>query len=282
MKKLSLIQTSQNRKDELERFVKSLNNQVGIDLNQIQLIFVDQEDNKQVFNGLDERIDFVYIKYHHCSLSHARNIGLKYVTGDYVGFPDDDCWYESNTLLQVIKMFSDGYVGVIAKGTDEKRKLTNDFPQSGRLITKYNHCGAISYTIFIKFISKINFDENIGVGSPYGLCSGEETDYLLNVMSVIGTNIYYNPKVEVHHPSNKIGNFEDENHKQYLYARGWGYILRKHNYPLSIVLKSLLRPLGGMLISFFRINKKSFVHSFYLFRGRLEGYIFNINVDGKN
>ena len=61
--KLSLIQTSQNRKDELERFVKFLNNQVGVDFNEIQLIFVDQEDNKQVFNGLDERIEFVYIKY---------------------------------------------------------------------------------------------------------------------------------------------------------------------------------------------------------------------------
>ena len=91
--KLSLIQTSQDRKDELERFVKSLNEQVGIDFNEIQLIFVDQEDNKQIFNDLDKRIDFVYIKYHHSSLSHARNIGLKHVTGDYVGFPDDDCWY---------------------------------------------------------------------------------------------------------------------------------------------------------------------------------------------
>lgn len=81
---LSLIQTSQNRRAELIRFVESLNKQQGIDLSSIQLIFVDQEDNKDVFDNLSKNIEFTYIKYHHCSLSNARNIALQHVKGQFV------------------------------------------------------------------------------------------------------------------------------------------------------------------------------------------------------
>lgn len=42
---LSLVQTSQNRREELKRFLNSLNAQEMIDFKGIQLIFVDQGDN---------------------------------------------------------------------------------------------------------------------------------------------------------------------------------------------------------------------------------------------
>ena len=48
VKKISLIQTSQNRRAELERFVNSLNQQEGIDFSAIQFIFVDQGDNRVI------------------------------------------------------------------------------------------------------------------------------------------------------------------------------------------------------------------------------------------
>ena len=76
---ISLVQTSQNRVKELLRFVESLNAQENIDFSKIQLIFVDQGDCKEAFKNLNPQIHFVYIKYKPSSLSHARNIGLKYV-----------------------------------------------------------------------------------------------------------------------------------------------------------------------------------------------------------
>ena len=87
---LSLVQTSQNRRKELKRFLTSLNAQKGIDFKSIQLIFVDQGDCKESFKNLNAQIHFVYIKYKTSSLSHARNIGLKYVKGEFIAFPDDD------------------------------------------------------------------------------------------------------------------------------------------------------------------------------------------------
>lgn len=274
--KISLIQTSQNRISELARFVRSLNVQMGIDFSQIQLIFVDQENNMEVFDELDKRIDFNYVKYEHCSLSCARNIGLKYATGDYVGFPDDDCWYEPNVLKRVLEHFERGYVGVVARGEDESGKPTNDFPQTSQLLSLYNHCGAISYTIFLKRVDSIIFDENIGVGSPYKLSSGEETDYLLNVMRVVGTLVYYDPCIIVHHPLNGKGNFQKYEIKQYEYARGWGYVLRKNKYPMTIILKSFIRPMGGILLYLFMCNIPRVKHSFYLLKGRLEGYFYKL------
>ena len=103
---ISLIQTSQNRRKELERFVKSLNGQTNIDLSEIQLIFIDQGDNREVFNDLDAKVSFVYHKTERCSLSHARNLGLKYATGKYVAFSDDDCWYAPNTISYALEKTS--------------------------------------------------------------------------------------------------------------------------------------------------------------------------------
>ena len=115
---ISLVQTSQNRVKELLRFVESLNAQENIDFSKIQLIFVDQGDCKESFKNLNPQIHFVYIKYKPSSLSHARNIGLKYVKGEYIAFPDDDCWYVKDTLSKVlIKLNS--HDGVLIKATNE-------------------------------------------------------------------------------------------------------------------------------------------------------------------
>lgn len=270
---LSLVQTSQNRRQELIRFINSLNNQIGIDFSQIQLIFIDQGDNLDLFGKLNPQIKFDYIKHHLCSLSHARNIGLCHVSGEYIGFPDDDCWYEKNTLKNIIDFFSEGYQGVVAKGTDENGILTNDFPSEKKLITMYNHCGAISYTIFLKFIPSLRFDEKIGVGSPFGLSSGEETDYLLQSLYQLGTKMLYDPTIIVHHPSNGIGLFKDSIHKQYEYARGWGYLLYKHKYPFSIILKSFLRPCGGIIVFALNFKFNRVKRSFSLLKGRIEGFL---------
>lgn len=113
---LSLVQTSQNRRQELIRFINSLNNQIGIDFSQIQLIFIDQGDNLDLFGKLNPQIKFDYIKYHLCSLSHARNIGLCHVSGEYIGFPDDDCWYEQNTLKNIIDFFRKDIKELLQRG----------------------------------------------------------------------------------------------------------------------------------------------------------------------
>ena len=270
---ISLVQTSRNRRFELKRFLDTLNAQVGIDFKDIQLIFIDQGDNRDIFREINSEIDFEYIKTAPCSLSKARNIGLKYVKGEYVGFPDDDCWYEPDTLSKVFSLLHSKYDGVVCYGSDENNNPTNSFAQYSQKISKYNHCGAISYTIFLKFIKELSFDENLGVGSSHKFLSGEETDYLIKFLEKSSSDVFYSRDICVHHPLAKSDYFDSETKKAYYYARGRGYLLRKHSYPFILIFKALCRPVGGIILYTICLKIAKANRSWNILKGRFEGYI---------
>ena len=274
---LSLIVTSRNRTSELQRFIKTLNVQRGIDLLSLQLIFVDQEDNKELFNSLDKRVELKYIKYHKCSLSEARNQALPFVNREYVCFGDDDSWYDCDTFQNVFQWLRKGYDGVFGVVMNENGYYCNVFPSDAQRLTYTHHCGAMSASMFLKFDAKLKFDENIGVGSPFNLGSGEETDYLLSYMETHPKfNFYYTPMIVVRHPVNKIEVAESYFNKHYSYARGAGYVLRKHKrLPLSYKILQLVRPACGMIL-FGLTNRVRARKSYYLFKGRIEGYFYKI------
>lgn len=273
----SIIITSINRKRELARFVSSLNTQDSFDLSNFQLIFVDQQDNRYIFDELDSKIDFVYIKYRKCSLSEARNQALPYVKNDIICFGDDDAWYDNNTFNIIDSFLQKGYNGVFGIVENEHNIHVNVFPSQVQRITYTNHCGAMSASMFIKFDSELRFDENIGVGSPYNLGSGEETDYLLTYMEKHPDfNFFFTPEIVVRHPAPKLCADESYFIKNYSYARGFGYVLRKHRkLPLLYKLKQLIRPLGGLIIYSFTNGQKA-KKSFYLLKGRLEGFFYTV------
>ncbi len=270
---LSLVQTSQNRYDELVRFVKSLNAQQNIAFDEIQLIFIDQGENKDVFEELNHSILFCYVKYHQCSLSHARNIGLQYVKGEYVAFPDDDCWYEPDTLYKALAYLKAGkYQGVTGKGTDAKGNLTSIFPENAAELTTTNRCAAISYTLFFKFDKTMRFDEDMGVGSPYNIGAGEETDYLLALMEQKQYRVYYDPTISIHHPTNNIPDKQAILRKTYSYARGAGYLMQKHRFPFASKFKQFVRPFGGIFVHLLKMDMFGAKKSFLILKGRIEGY----------
>lgn len=272
---LSLVQTSQNRRKELKRFLASLNSQKGIDFKDIQLIFIDQGDNKDIFEDINPSIDFMYIKSSPCSLSKARNIGLRYVKGEYVGFPDDDCWYEKDTLYRVMDYLSKGkYQGITGKGTNENGELTSKFLATASVLTQTHSCAAISYTLFFVFKKDLFFDENMGVGSPYNIGSGEETDYLLNLMEKYHFDVYYDPSIVIHHPTNSIYDWQTIKRKTYSYARGGGYLMQKHSFPTSYMLLQFLRPCLGLIVNLFRFDVKASIRSYLNLKGRIEGYFW--------
>lgn len=273
---ISIILTSIDRKMELARFVKSLNEQKNFELSKLQLIFVDQEENKELFNILAPPIEFVYIKYHKCSLSEARNQALPYVKNEIICFGDDDAWYDKETFSRLQDYFREGVDGIIAIAKNEDDRKINVFPDRSQKLTYTNHCGALSISMFLRYDSGIKFDENIGVGSPYQLLSGEETDYLLSYMECHPKfNIVFTPDVVVRHPLGLKQNFDNYLLKNYYYARGAGYVLRKHHMPVSYKLKVFLRPLCGMII-YSILDRFKCKKSFFLLKGRIEGYFYKI------
>lgn len=272
----SIILTSINRKKELRRFVDSLNAQVNFDLSKIQLIFVDQDENNLIFDGLNHNIEFIYIKYHKCSLSEARNQALPYVKNEILCLGDDDAWYDDDTFSMLSSLLTDEIDGVIISAKNEDGILINNFPTKKQWLTYTKHCGALSISMFLRHDRNLMFDENIGVGSAHNLLSGEETDYLLCYMERHpGFKILYTPEITVRHPLAIKQNFDNYLQKNYYYARGAGYVLKKHSLPITYKLRSFLRPLTGIFVYSF-IDRFKCKKSYYLLKGRLEGYFFRL------
>ena len=272
--KLSIIITSINRFDELKRFVDSLNNQVEVDFSLFQLIFIDQGNNECAFSHLNKEIKFEYIKVPSCSLSHARNIGLKRVKGSFVCFPDDDCWLCPNTLWNIVATLDKGYDGVFIKATDKNGIPIGKFPKGKKMVSMFDHCGACSITIFLRYIPELFFDENLGVGSPYNFAAGEETDYIVNYIKKWGGKIVYRDDIIIHHPIGMSSFFDNDYlKKKYNYGRGIGYVLRKNQYKKWRVFLEFSRPLCGMLFYALNLNFRKAKLSIYFLRGKLEGYV---------
>lgn len=269
---LSLIMTSQNRRMELIRYPESLNNQVNVNFDTLQLIFVDQGENSFLLEKFDKRIHVQYLTSERCSLSKARNYALSFAKGKYICFPDDDCWYEPDTLSKALNILDTGsYQGISGVGKDENGTLTSSFPKKRQEITPTNMCAAISYTMFFKFVSTLRFDENMGVGSPYNIGSGEESDYMLNLLKHENFRVLYDPNIVVHHPTSIIYEKKILLKKTYSYARGLGYLMQKHKMPFSYKSRQLLRPILGMTINALCMNWYKVRKSYCNFKGRFEG-----------
>ena len=97
MLKFSLLLATVGRTAELERFLSSLDAQT---YRNFDLIVVDQNPDERLaalVQSYAGRFPVLCVKSTP-GLSRARNAGLRYVSGDVIAFPDDDCWYPPDLL----------------------------------------------------------------------------------------------------------------------------------------------------------------------------------------
>ena len=94
-----------------------------------------------------------YIRNKTKGLSLNRNIALKHCKGDYIGFPDDDCFYSPHVLEEVNKAFLQfNAAKFIAVTTcDSITHEQNHFTKKQFLFKKDIFRNCISYNIFQYF-----------------------------------------------------------------------------------------------------------------------------------
>ena len=266
-KKISLIMATLGRKEEPERFLASLQAQ---SYRNFELIVVDQNEAdylNDIIMSYQEKFALKYIRIQEKGLSKARNIGLKYVTGDILGFPDDDCQYMKDTLEKVEREFSRrnciGITGILVHTPVE-------MPVEKALkINLYNvWTRGISTTMFFKktVVDVVGvFDEMLGVGSgtPYG--SGEETDYMIRILKNNGV-LFNVSSIIVQHPKE---NLKDDKIKEkaYNYSRGRMYVLKKNGYGALFKLCNIIYPLLKCTVYFY--NPLKVRYCWHQFKGRL-------------
>ncbi len=246
----SLIVCTLGRQDELRRLFESLSLQSFRDF---EIIVVDQNAPGHLDEVIDTyraRLSIVHVLAAP-GLSAARNVGLAIATGSLVAFPDDDCWYDPNTLIEMFKRFKDWSSMAIISGrtVDESGKPSASlFLEQPAIVSRKNYlnCGN-SCSIFFRrevFLEIGHFDVRLGVGSGTGFESGEETDILLRALEA-GLTAQYFPDLQVRHKQVDDALTEAHIRRAKGYGRGFGALLRKHRFPVFEIAYRVSRPLLG-------------------------------------
>jgi GT2 family glycosyltransferase len=268
-----LVVSTVGRVAALERLFDSLAKQTH---RRFRVLLVDQNEDGRLDTVVAERedVNVVHLRSER-GLSRARNRALTELAGDLVAFPDDDCVYPADLLERVAARFTrdstlDGLTGRAAgpggrsppSWKTEAAALTDD--------NLWNR--AISYTIFLRreLVSRVgSFDEELGLGSGTPWSSGEEIDYLVRAIRS-GAHIAYEPKLIVTHDEQSLSTSEQRD-RGYRDGASVGYMLRKHRYPLRVVVRMLVRPAGGAFLGLLRRDAARSRFQLATLRGRVAG-----------
>jgi len=254
---LSLVLATYGRCDDVGRMLDSLAVQTDTEF---EVLIVDQNPDgrlrQHVERGLARGLAIRHLRLEQPSLSGARNLGIAHARGEIVGFPDDDCWYESDTLAQVRHAFArggsiDGVVGCWVEQVAASGAETSTASLSYAEWRRFQGKSASSITLFFRsrlFERLGGFDERFGVGQWYG--AAEETDFILRALAS-GARLEHCPVARVHHafslsPTTAL---LVSCRAMRLRGRGTGAIYAKHNMSTWVVLRGIagqvIRPLLG-------------------------------------
>ena len=262
--KISLVGTTQGgREFEVDRLFNSLVGTKGF----LEVVFVDQSESSAIENIVNKYKDTVTIKLIKSgkqSLSKARNLALREVSGNIIGFCDDDAFYEVSQLKKICEVIKSGQ-GICCKVID---KNTNDNygnrtypPKSVSLnfIGVMKNCLSVGVFLAVNdnqaVKSNIYFDERLGVGTELG--GSEETELLFRLLKA-GLNIRYEDEFFVYHDNDdplKVNNLPEKYHK---YAIGYALIVRKYFFSsYGLLGLELMRVFFRCLLGLLVPNKRS-------------------------
>lgn len=276
--KFSLVLATINRTNEIKRFLASLNEQTYRDF---ELIVVDQNTDERVAHIIASYADKFSIKHLRATkgLSRARNVGLRQATGDIVAFPDDDCWYPKDLLMQVVQLFTehpewDGLTGKCEDGNGNpaatRWAVSPDFINC---INVWRTATSVSIFFRQELVRAIgDFDESLGAGAGTAWGSGEETDYVIRAIKN-GYKIFYEPRIVVYHPQPVFVYDSAALKRAISYGAGMGRVLHKHHYPLWFVCYNWLRPAGGAILSCLCCNFHKGEYHWAVLKGRVKGWL---------
>lgn len=253
--KISLITTSvDNSHFHLSKLMMSLEQQI---YRNFDVVFVNQTEKHFDHQKYNFQVKEIVAKVK--GLSEARNLGLQSVEGDIISFPDDDCFYEDNTLEMVAKTFFQhrNVSFVFANHIDPKTNISQNsqFLSENKMINIKNITLSNSITIFVKTndFAKIKFDEDMGQGAKYG--SAEECDYILQAIKFSKEGIF-SSKIHVNHPG--FDNYSAiSSQKAYQYSLGLAHYWCKHRKVLGntkFIYNLFIKPIIGFIFAVLLIS----------------------------
>jgi glycosyltransferase involved in cell wall biosynthesis len=276
--RISLVVATVGRTEELRRLISSLEAQTHRDF---EVIVVDQNADERLLPVLQDfagRIDLRHVRLPGPpGASRARNLGIRYITGEVTGFPDDDCWYSEDFLRQVHSLFQQNpdWDAIIGEAVDEAGRPVLPWPdRSGPATRPVCWRRAVCFACILRTpaLQAIGgFDETLGGGPTASWASGEDNDLMLRAIN-LGLHVRYERRVRIHHPR-LFPTFDEAGRaKRYGYALGDGNLLRKHPMPMWWRLLFFGMPLGRMVLAMAKFaGDEARFHSATSV-GRIKGY----------
>jgi glycosyltransferase involved in cell wall biosynthesis len=275
--RLTLILATVGRSAEVATALKSFAAQTRRDF---EVVVVDQNRDDRLVPFIAETqatgVSVKHIKMQERGLAKARNLGLAQSEGDYVAFPDDDCWYEQDTIERVIETIEarPGIAGIVGRWVEQARgRERNCYRFSLAEWRNFRGGDAASIALFLNrsLVDELGgFDPRLGVGQWYG--AGEETDLIIRVLAT-GAAIWHEPSIKVHHhfsptPTGEISALCRAARSR---GRGAGALYAKHKLSWKTITRGLFSPvivplLRGMTCGDWR-------RSVAMCRGRIEGFV---------
>ncbi len=276
--RVSLVLATVDRVEAPMAFVESLAGQIE---RRFELIVVDQNPDERlgpvIARARAAGIEVLHLRQAVPNLALARNTGIEAARGEWIGFPDDDCWYEPETLSALVRASrsrAHGYVGSWLEMDDPLRPARRRLDNQKWARMSLRGESAPSICLFLRrplLIELGGFDERLGVGQWYG--AGEETDVVMRALAA-GARLEYAPAIVVHHlapdalPPLERASLRDARRR----ARGGGALFAKHRVPAWRWLRTIVTPPLVLAAT----NPKhfvGFVHGLAIARGRFEGFL---------
>jgi glycosyltransferase involved in cell wall biosynthesis len=278
---LSVVVSTLGRNHELANLLKSLRSQSEQDF---ELIVVDQNAEPITAPVVqDARLSSFPVKYLHTpdekGLSRGRNRGLAVAAGEYVLFPDDDCWYPADFFeLGIRQLRTGGWDALTGRPTSEDgRPIHGRFEATAQQISRSNvWTTQIEWIAFWRrdLLERLGgYDEMIGLGAASPWQSAEGQDLMLRALAA-GALCWYDPDLNAH---DKGFDRRDADAafvaRARAYGRGLGHVMRKHRVGLPTSVYYLSRSVGGSLIA--AVSRELPLARFHAATavGRLEGLL---------
>ncbi len=276
----SLIIPTVKRTLELSRLLTSISRQklTHLGLQDVEVIIVDQNLDERLLEVVEpfrKLLNIVRITAPSLGQSNAKNTGIEVLTGKYVTFPDDDCFYAEDTLEKAFLAFeeSNDRCAIFGRCQDlDSKKYLLKYPRKKKMIFRPKDPSVFLGLQIAQFYTEDmvravgNFDVKFCSGGKWG--SGEETDFAIRCLKK-GFPIQFRPDILVCHPLVIPETMEKAKLKKY--AIGFGALCRKHGLVSMLIWKTIKQWVG--MVFFFCLGKWGKTHCCWIISiHRLEGY----------
>ncbi|HEX7761897.1 MAG TPA: glycosyltransferase family A protein [Caulobacteraceae bacterium] len=276
--KLSLVVSTLGRSAELGRLFDSLDAQTFRDF---EVLVVDQNDDDRLAWIAEETRTFQLSRLHtpgQRGLSRGRNVGWRHCEGDFVLFPDDDCWYPPGLFAAAVAQIEARRLDLLAgRAADANgRNINGRFRATEQPITRGSVWSTqIEWMMFFRrrALELVGgYDEDLGIGSSSPWQSAEGQDISFRAMG-LGLRCHYDPALVGHHAEMLLDRPDPATiHKGRIYARGMGFVLGRYGFGWPYITYWLARTIFNGLRAVLAGNSARVAYFIDQGRGRLEGW----------